>query len=223
MATAAPAPKESRRQPLQRSLFNTQVVSFESYAPESVEPKRRNRISIRPRGKKPIPGQESFVFDTVITQAQPAPKATEPAIVCDARVAQQAHRMLAAGFDLGLVGTGVTLFFASFFLCGGRLPANVHAVPFLAGVAVTIYLIYELLWCFAEADTPGMRFGQLHLVNFEGLAPTREQRFVRAGARCLSLFAAGLGIIWAWLDEESLTWHDHISKTFPTPIQRRRD
>jgi hypothetical protein len=27
-----------------------------------------------------------------------------------------------------------------------------------------------------------------------------------------------LGIVWALLDEEHLTWHDHISKVFPTPI-----
>ena len=27
----------------------------------------------------------------------------------------------------------------------------------------------------------------------------------------------GLGLVWALVDEENLTWHDHISKTFPTP------
>ena len=29
---------------------------------------------------------------------------------------------------------------------------------------------------------------------------------------------AGLGLLWALVDEESLTWQDHISHTFPTPI-----
>jgi len=24
-------------------------------------------------------------------------------------------------------------------------------------------------------------------------------------------------LVWALVDEENLTWHDHISKTFPTP------
>jgi hypothetical protein len=33
----------------------------------------------------------------------------------------------------------------------------------------------------------------------------------------LSLAAGGLGLLWALVDEETLTWHDHISKTFPTP------
>jgi hypothetical protein len=26
-----------------------------------------------------------------------------------------------------------------------------------------------------------------------------------------------LGMLWALVDEEALTWHDHMSKTFPTP------
>src|SRR6202041_3046551 len=29
--------------------------------------------------------------------------------------------------------------------------------------------------------------------------------------------SGGLGLVWALVDEENLTWHDHISKTFPTP------
>jgi hypothetical protein len=26
----------------------------------------------------------------------------------------------------------------------------------------------------------------------------------------------GLGMFWALMDEEGLTWHDHMSRTFPT-------
>ncbi len=34
----------------------------------------------------------------------------------------------------------------------------------------------------------------------------------------LSLMAGGIGLLWGLVDEETLTWHDHISKTFPTPV-----
>jgi hypothetical protein len=40
---------------------------------------------------------------------------------------------------------------------------------------------------------------------------------MRQLASVLSLISAGLGLVWALVDEENLTWHDHISKTFPTP------
>jgi uncharacterized RDD family membrane protein YckC len=57
----------------------------------------------------------------------------------------------------------------------------------------------------------------LRLLNFDGRPPTREQRMLRLGASFLSVLSAGLGLLWALVDEESLTWHDHISQTFPTP------
>jgi hypothetical protein len=58
-------------------------------------------------------------------------------------------------------------------------------------------------------------------VQFEGHPPTTERRLVRVVAGCLSTGALGLGLLWALTDPEQLTWHDHISKTFPTPRGRR--
>jgi len=79
-----------------------------------------------------------------------------------------------------------------------------------------VAFLYRLLWCLGNGDTPGMRFAGLRLVNFDGRPPDRDQRLLRLGASVLSLASAGLGLVWALVDEESLTWHDHISKTFPT-------
>jgi len=39
---------------------------------------------------------------------------------------------------------------------------------------------------------------------------------LRFAATWLSFCSGGLGLLWAVADEENLTWHDHISKTFPT-------
>ncbi len=77
--------------------------------------------------------------------------------------------------------------------------------------------LYRVLWCLGGGDTPGMRFAGLRLVDFDGRRPEREQRTIRLAASLLSIISAGLGLVWALVDEESLTWHDHISKTFPTP------
>jgi uncharacterized RDD family membrane protein YckC len=216
-AEAERAPEQTgRHRPYQPPLFSTRVVSFESYAPESKDPKSRTRISFRPRAKRPIPGQDSFAFDTVITQGQPPRKDPAPNIGCDARAAKQVYRIVAAAFDFSLVIVSVSLFVGVFFLLGGRFILDMHSAPVVAGMAAAIYLLYELLWCFANSDTPGMRFADLRLIHFDGRPPNREQRLIRAASGCLSLFAAGLGILWAWVDEESLTWHDHMSKTFPT-------
>ena len=84
-------------------------------------------------------------------------------------------------------------------------------------VACLIAFFYKFLWLLAEKDSPGMKWVNLRLVDFDNRPPTRSQRAWRLGGACLSVASAGLGLIWALADEEKLTWHDHLSKTFPTP------
>ena len=117
-----------------------------------------------------------------------------------------------------LVGVGVILMI--FFLCGGQVALDRQALSFLVGVIAVIALFYRALWYMADGDTPGMRFAGLRLVDFDGCRPDREQRGIRQVASLLSILSAGLGLVWALVDEESLTWHDHISKTFPTTQER---
>jgi uncharacterized RDD family membrane protein YckC len=138
-------------------------------------------------------------------------------IYCDAPVALPAHRIIAAAVDLSMVLMALGVFLGIFFLSGGEMVLNRQTVPFLIGVAAVIALFYRFLWCIANGDTPGMRFAGLRLVDFDGRAPDRDQRGMRQVASVLSLISAGLGLVWALVDEENLTWHDHISKTFPTP------
>lgn len=212
--------ENSRRTvPIQPSLFSTRVVSFQSFAPESVEPKPKSTgFRARSKPKHAPPGQDSFNFDTVISPQLQAAKTPEAIIGCDASVAVPAHRLIAAAFDLSVVIVAVALFVLIFRMAGGQLLLNLHTLPFCVCVAIVFYTLYELLWCFADTDTAGMRWAHQKLVNFDGGPPTRDQRITRVACGCLSLLAAGLGILWALVDEESLTWHDHMSNTFPTPF-----
>lgn len=138
------------------------------------------------------------------------------AIVCDAPVAPPTHRLVAAAVDASLILVAVGVFLAIFFFSGGQVALDRQALSFIVGVTAVIALFYRALWCLANGDTPGMRFAGLRLVDFDGRRPDREQRGVRQVASLLSILSAGLGLVWALVDEEKLTWHDHISKTFPT-------
>jgi len=140
------------------------------------------------------------------------------AIFCDAPVAVPLQRFLAAAVDTSLVLVAVGVFLTIFYLAGGEMVLNRQTLPFLGGVAAVIGLFYRALWCLGNGDSPGMRFAGLRLVDFDGRRPNRDQRITRQVAGLLSLLSAGLGLVWALVDEESLTWHDHISKTFPTII-----
>ena len=160
--------------------------------------------------------QQSLDFQNSYAEAAPQRAQVEAVIYCDAPVALPAHRIIATAFDISMVLIGAGLFLAIFFLAGGDLVLSKQNVPFLFCVASMLALFYRALWCLAGGDTPGMRFAGLKLVDFDGRSPDREQRGLRQMASLLSVLSAGLGLVWALVDEESLTWHDHISKTFPT-------
>jgi hypothetical protein len=39
----------------------------------------------------------------------------------------------------------------------------------------------------------------------------------------LGMASAGMGILWAMADQETLSWHDHVSQTFLTKRDRDQD
>ncbi len=55
-----------------------------------------------------------------------------------------------------------------------------------------------------------MRFAGLRLVDFDGRRPDREQRGVRQVAGILSVLSAGLGLVWALVDEETHLARSHL-------------
>ena len=140
----------------------------------------------------------------------------EAVIYCDAPVALPVHRLMAVAVDAAMIAIAVGLFLMVFFLSGGQISFTKQAFLLAAGIVGAVAFTYRLLWCLGNGDTPGMRFAGLRLVNFDGKSPDRDQRLLRLGASVLSAAAAGLGLLWALVDEEHLTWHDHISKTFPS-------
>ena len=137
-------------------------------------------------------------------------------VYCDAPVALPPYRMIAAAFDASMVLVGAGMFLGIFFTCGGSLLLMKHNAVFVLSMIAILDVFYRFLWVLGNGETPGMRFAGLRLVNFDGRSPDRDQRAFRQVSSILSLLSAGLGTVWALVDEESLTWHDHISKTFPT-------
>jgi len=211
----------------QPSLFTSRempvIIPFETLAPASAPPSRRKpqpRVTRQRRRKMipVIPGQEALRFPPESTPAARSSKPPDGVIYCDAPVAIPAHRAMAAALDGSIIVIALAVFGTVFRFAGGAFVLNVKTAPMFMGVAIGIVIFYRLLWCLAGGDTVGQKWTRLRLVNFDGQTPTRKQRFYRTLSGFLSLMAAGIGILWGLVDEETLTWHDHISKTFPTPV-----
>lgn len=212
------------RAPRQASLFPEPVIRFADIN-TGRKPRRQSPggagargAQRRPRSHTVVSAQRSFEFPLpALPESQAAESGVEPAKCCEHPVALPVHRVMAAGLDLSMVIIALGVFVALFQLADARIIFNSITIPIYVAAALAIAGFYKLLWWLPGADSPGMRWSRLRLLNFDGLPPTRKQRTYRLAGACLSLAAAGLGLIWALADEEKLTWHDHISKTFPSP------
>ena len=141
----------------------------------------------------------------------------EAVIYCDAPVATPTHRAVAFALDFSMVGMAIGLFLLTFHLCGGEFEKiNTGMSLGFGGAFLSVAFFYGLLWVLTGSETAGERWTGLRLINFDGSPIDRRERAIRFAAACLSLCSAGLGLMWSLADEESLTWHDHMSKTFPT-------
>ena len=95
-----------------------------------------------------------------------------------------------------------------------QLP-SLHEIELGAAAALAVMgVLYHVLFFTLAEATPGMKYAGLALCTFDGEKTTRVQRCGRLGALLLSLLPVGLGVAWAIFDEEHLSWHDRLSRTY---------
>ena len=137
-------------------------------------------------------------------------------IFCEQPVATPTHRFVAACVDAGLILVGFGVLVLAFQLMGGSFGEGKIFWLGLGGALTTVSLFYGLLWAIVGRETAGMSFTDLQLITFDGFPVDGRSRAARVASTWLSFCSGGLGLVWALADEETLTWQDHISKTFPT-------
>ena len=232
----APPPPPAACPPRQARLFyekpTGKVIPFEALASPELEspasppldpPAKRTavaRTSSRLQARRTAaPAELQPSLDFLPASPPPGRKlgaAVEAVIFCDAPVATPAHRAFAAAIDGSMILIAFGLFLTTFHLLGGVFAFDKLMVSMLGASAALIAVFYGFVYVWGSGRTPGMRATGLSLIHFDGYPPERISRWMRFLAACLSYCACGLGILWALVDEESLAWHDHMSKTFPT-------
>ncbi|HYH00937.1 MAG TPA: RDD family protein [Terriglobales bacterium] len=132
------------------------------------------------------------------------------------QVAGVSQRIFAALAD-GLLVLVATAMFAGIVLNVTKgLPSNKLVLGMALMVPCVFWGLYQYLFLVHAAATPGMRMAQLRLACFTGEPTNRRIRRSRALAMLLSCASAGLGLAWAFVDEDTLCWHDKISRTYLT-------
>jgi hypothetical protein len=211
---------------VQRPLFaekSEKVIPFESYAPAATPaaPKTRTapRTNAKPAARRSRISDKQGSLD-FLPSLPPAPRqlgtTVDAVIVCEAPVATPLHRAVASAIDCALVLIAYGFFIGAYFVCGGEFVANKLNFLVFGAALPLIGLTYAVMHAIAGIETAGMNCAQLKLTTFDGFKPDGKQRCMRLLGSCVSLCTI-LGLAWSLVDEESLGWQDHISRTFPTP------
>jgi len=149
---------------------------------------------------------------SITLEAPPAPPAEtypEPAVL--------SHRAVAGAVDAVVVLAATAAFATIFAKIVGAIPTTRPALATAAVVPAMLWAMYEyLFWVYAGA-TVGMRITKLELRTFDAALVPRRNRRWRALAVMVSAMSLGMGFFWALIDEDSLCWHDRISRTLLRP------
>jgi uncharacterized RDD family membrane protein YckC len=174
----------------------------------------------RPHVKRSsLPASAQGSLDFIIAPASRARTLktnVEAQVYCDQPVATPMHRFVAGAIDAALILLGFGLFVIICQAVGGAFGQGKLFWISLGTAFVVVSLFYGLVWAITGRETAGMRMTDLQLITFEGFPVDGPMRALRFLSTWLSFCSGAIGLIWSLADEENLTWHDHISKTFPT-------
>jgi uncharacterized RDD family membrane protein YckC len=129
-------------------------------------------------------------------------------------VASIEDRRLAALVDTGCLLFAYGGFLALFGSLGGQFTVSkLSAAVYVATFAI-VYLQYFTLFTIFGGTTPGMMLRNLQVMSFSGEPPSPRQMLLRSAGYILSAGTFFLGFAWACWDEDALTWHDRLSRTY---------
>jgi uncharacterized RDD family membrane protein YckC len=123
-------------------------------------------------------------------------------------------RAVAGLVDAGIVFIASGAFALTFLQLAEEMPHSRLTPVFVLAAAGIFWLAYQYLFLVHGRRTPGMRLAGVELRTFAGGAPSPFARRCRALASTLAALAAGLGYLWAFIDEDRVGWHDRISQTY---------
>jgi uncharacterized RDD family membrane protein YckC len=129
-------------------------------------------------------------------------------------VASLEDRRLAALIDLVCLLFAYGGFLALFSSLGGQFTLSKLTAAVYGATFAIVYLQYFALFTVFGGTTPGMMFRGLQVASFNGAPPSPRQLLLRSLGYVLSASACFTGFLWAWWDEDALTWHDRISRTY---------
>lgn len=129
-------------------------------------------------------------------------------------VATLRERRRAALIDAACLAFAYGGFLALFGSLGGQFTLSKLSAVVCFSTFAFVYIQYFGLFTIFGGTTPGMMVRGLQVASFTGEAPTAQQLFLRTTGYMISAGTFFLGFFWALWDEDAMTWHDRLSRTY---------
>lgn len=124
------------------------------------------------------------------------------------------QRALAGVVDVAVAGAGAAVFAVVAYRMLSKPPIGKPLVMGLVVSAGLLWSVYQYLFVIYAGTTLGMMAARIRLRTFMGKAPTLGQRRRRVLGFYLSALSLGMGLMWLFVDVDSLCWHDRLSRTY---------
>jgi uncharacterized RDD family membrane protein YckC len=129
-------------------------------------------------------------------------------------VATLRERRRAALIDAACLAFAYGGFLVLFGSLGGQFTLNKLSAAVCFSTFAFVYVQYFGLFTIFGGTTPGMMVRGLQVASFTGDPPTAQQLFWRTAGYMISAGTFFLGFFWALWDEDAMTWHDRLSRTY---------
>jgi uncharacterized RDD family membrane protein YckC len=173
----------------------------------------RPRILEVTEGELPPPALGGILMDPVEEPAQER----RPGFELPLHAAPMSRRLLAGSIDSLLVISAFAAFAYIFLRVTSIVPALQQTAAISAFLVALLWAAYQYLLLVYTGSTPGLKLAHLRLSRFDGAAVPKKIRRWRVLASVLSGLSLGLGYAWCFLDEDRLSWHDRITRTYMAP------
>jgi hypothetical protein len=179
-----------------------------------VEPEQLSGAAAEPTG---APEWQSLLLSAAPHSEPAAPVESQLQLGLQPQTARMGLRLMALAVDAACLGAAFAGFAAVAMKLGG--PAlHTLALPQIAstaaGVLFAFFVVFQTLFFTLSEATPGMRYARIALCTFGDANPTRSAMRRRILATLIAACPLGLGLAWAWMDEDRLGWHDRISRMY---------
>jgi uncharacterized RDD family membrane protein YckC len=175
-------------------------------------------IAIGRPPQKADPGDSRLLIDVSLPplseEQEEAPEAPEESPSDLYPVATLRERRRAALIDTACLAFAYGGFLALFGSLGGQFTLSKLSAVVCFSTFAFVYVQYFGLFTIFGGTTPGMMIRGLQVASFTGEAPTARQLFWRAVGYMISAGTFFLGFFWSLWDEDAMTWHDRLSRTY---------